>query len=68
MRNAAPDFISESAGHNMINIARLSHAEPLVPLLGDGQLDPFALRQRDEWLVSLQRSCQFMTQEIKAQD
>ena len=28
-------------------------AEPLVPLLGDGQLDTLALGQRDEWLVAL---------------
>ena len=56
MRNAAPDFISESAGHNVINIARLSHAEPLVPLLGNRQLDSFTLRQRDERLVALQKS------------
>ena len=53
MRNAAPDFISESAGHNVINIVRLSHAELLVPLLGDRQLDSFALRQRDERFVAL---------------
>ena len=57
MRNAAPDFISESAGHNVINIVRLSHAELLVPLLGDRQLDSFALRQRDERFVALQGSC-----------
>ena len=28
-------------------------AEPLVPLLGDGQLDTLALGQRDERLVAL---------------
>jgi len=28
-------------------------AKPLVPLLGDGELHPLALWQRDEWFASL---------------
>ena len=42
----------------MENLAERRHlgldAQPLVPLLGDGQLDTLALRQRDERLVALQ--------------
>ena len=42
----------------MENLAEIRHlgldTEPLVPLLGDGQLDTLALGQRDERLVPLQ--------------
>ena len=48
-------FYFRISGEQSDNIARLSHAEPLVPLLSNGQLDSFALRQRDERLVALQR-------------
>ena len=44
-----------SAWKNLGHVFNLGlDTEPLVSLLGDGQLDTLALGQRDEWLVALQ--------------
>ena len=46
-----------SAWKNLVEVNLSLHSKPLVPLLGDGELHPLALWQRDEWFASLRLIC-----------